>query len=218
MKVVMDQTFKFFTDTASITAFDPQRIENRVDDEADWWCGDLLELDEIQTGAATIVLLGGDGYFQARVTDGDLTDVDRDYAADVVKDLGVEVVSGKLIIGPGECLPGEGCRANDERGMTIQLENGQYSVDVYFINWRESARWYTEDEVAPGDAPAEFVIQIRPRTESFTELEDEPMLDDLPDDFLFESSTRQVGPEPGLTLVSKVRKGADGTLLLKDCC
>ena len=51
----MEQTFKFFTDTATLAAFDPQVLEHRVDDQVDWWCLDFSELDEVQTGTIALV-------------------------------------------------------------------------------------------------------------------------------------------------------------------
>ncbi len=216
----MELTFEFFTDSATLAAFDPKRLEHRAHDDVDWWCIDFLELDEVQSGAIALVGLGADGYSKTRITDGDLTSDERDYASEVVRGLGIEVVSGKLFVGPGECLPGDdsGLTPSDvRRGMLCEVVNGKYSADVYRIDWSDSPRWWTEDGPPPGDAPADLVVVIQLREGLFVALESEPRFDTWPDDFLFESSTRQIGPQPGMILTTTVYKGADGELGISKC-
>lgn len=215
----MDRTFKFFTDTATLAVFDPQQLEHRVDDNVDWWCLDFAQLAEIQSGKIALVSLGGDGVYQTRITDDELNPDERDYAAELVANLGINVTSGKLFIGPGECLPGGESRFDDsdtQRGALCEINNGMYRVDVYAIHWFDSPRWWTDDHVPPADAPADFVVVIRPRMAPIPALDSEPRFNGVPDGFLFDSSTRNVGPQPGMILTTKVRKGPDG-LTLKDC-
>jgi hypothetical protein len=215
----MDRTFRFFTDTATLAIFDPRRLERRIHDEADWWCLDFSQLDEIQSGAIALVSLGADGAYQARVTDTDLNTDERDYAAECVAGLGVEVVSGKLFMGPGECLPGGASRfdASDaDRGILCEISDGAFSVDVYAIHWFDSPRWWTEDHHPPDDAPADFVILLRPRSGPIAAINSEPRFRGIADRFLFDSATCQIGPQPGMILTTKVRRGPSG-LALKDC-
>ena len=215
----MNQTFKFFTDTATLAVFDPESLAHRVNDDADWWCDDLIDLDEIQSGTIALFSLGGDGVYQTRVTTGKLDDDERDYAAELIANLGVVVTSGKLFVGPGECLPGGDMPfdpSDSEHGTLIAIENGQYFVDVYSIHWFDSPRWWTEDNVPPDDAPVDYVVLLRPRTTPGAPIDSEPRFDGFDGEFLFASSTRTVGPQPGMILTTRVRKGPDG-LTLKDC-
>ncbi len=220
MRSSMDCTLEFFTDAATLAIFDPQRLERRVDDDSDWWCSGFAQLEEVQSGAVALVGLGGDGVYQARITDGDLTPDERDYAAEFVHNLGVEVVSGRLFIGPGECVPGGNSHftpADAKRGTLFEINNGSYFVDVYAIHWFNSPRWWTADHRPPHDAPADFVVVIRQRTGPIPALDSEPRFAGWSDAFLFESSTRQIGPQPGMILTTKVRKDLNGGLSLKDC-
>jgi hypothetical protein len=215
----MNRLVRFFTDTATLAVFDPEQIEHRSDDDADWWCVDFSQVDEIRSGSIALVSLGADGVYQARLTENGLSADERDYAAECVAGLGVEVCSGNVFIGPGECLPGDGSRFNQseaERGMLCEISIGLYSIDIYAINWFDSPRWWTEDHHPPNDAPADYVITLRPRSGPFAAINSEPRFSGTSDSFLFESSTRQIGPRPGMILTTKVRKGPDG-LALKDC-
>lgn len=216
----MDRTFTFFTDTATLAVFDPEQLEHRADADVDWWCSDFAQLDEIQSGVAALVSLGGDGACQTRVTDDGLTLDERDYAAEAVENLGVEILSGRLFVGPGESLPGGDSRftpADADRGTMITINNGAYRVDVYAIHWFESPRWWTASQKPPDDAPSDYVVVIRQRTTPFAGLDSAPRFDGVAGEFLFNSSTRQIGPQPGMILTTKVRKGITGDLTLRDC-
>lgn len=216
----MDRTIKFFTDTATLAVFDPQRLDHRVNDDVGWWCGKFSQLDEVCSGAIALVSLGSDGIYQARITNSELSAVELDYASEAVSYLGVEIVSGKLFVGPGECLPGGESGFQDEnngRGLLCDVEDGRYRVDVYSIYWFNSPRWWTEDDQTPDDAPADFVVRIRRHDGAIPALNSEPRFSELEDSFLFESTTREIGPRAGMTLRTKVRKNVGGDLTLKDC-
>lgn len=219
-KLHIDAVCHFFTDTAALALFDPQRLANRVNADSDWWCFDLLSLDEIQSGAAAVVGLARDGEYRLRVTSDELNPDERDYAAEVVRGLGVEVGSGSLFIGPGECLPRDGtgfCPEDAQRGRLLAVENGQYDVDLYAIDWHKSPCWSTDDRAVPSDAPADFVAVLHLRSAPFPGLASEPRFEGRSGPYLFESSTRQVGPQPGMVLTTKVRRSASNDLCLKDC-
>jgi hypothetical protein len=42
---------QFFTDTATLALFDPERLSHRAAAESDWWCSDLSQLAELQSGS-----------------------------------------------------------------------------------------------------------------------------------------------------------------------
>ena len=213
----MDSLVKFFTDTATLAVFDPIRLKHRVTAASDWWCDTFLELAEIRSGVIALVSLGGDGMFRARITDGDLTLDERDYAAEVVQGLGLEVISNSVYVGPGECLPGEGFGSCDlKRGIMLEIKNGPYDVDAYAIEWFDSPRWWNEDHAVPEHAPPDIVLVIQGRGGPFRQPNAEPRFKELSDHFLFDSPRRRIGPEPGMLLTTTVRKGPSG-LTLKDC-
>ena len=168
-----------------------------------------------------IASLGGDGVYRLRVTDGELTQAEHDYAAEVVQGLGVEVASGALFVGPGESLSADDVTVRDsgERGgILLGVPPGQYRADLYLIAWDKSPCWWTEGgQPPPPDAPADVVMILRPRSGSFPGVDVEPRLLGDVDSFLFDSPGRLLGPQPGMLLTSSVRKAADGSLCLKDC-
>jgi hypothetical protein len=215
----MNHTFKFLTDTATLAVFDPERLRHRVHDAADWWTDDATQLEEVQAGAMALVSLGSDGVYHARITDEELTSDERDYATEVIADLGVEVISGRLYIGPGECQPGgdaEFSASDVERGALVELPPGAYRAEVYAIGWFDSPRWWSEDHRPPEGAPADFVVRVVPRSRPISPIAAEPRFSGLANGFLFDSPTRRVGPEVGMILTTKVRTGAEG-LALANC-
>ncbi len=216
----MERLVKFATDTATLAIFDPVRMAHRFNDKCDWWCGEFRGLAELKSGAMVLASLGADGIYDVRITDGDLTQDERDYAADAIYGLGVEVISEKLFIGPGECVPGGGSTITDgdlDRGALLSLENGAFSCDLYAISWFDSPRWWTDKRNVPTDAPADFVVVLRPRTTPFVQIDSSPRLDVCGEEFLFPSATRLVGPQPGMLLSTTVRNGGRGELCLKNC-
>jgi hypothetical protein len=215
----MNHTCKFFTDTATLAVFDPLQLKHRVDDVDDWWCLNFAQLEEVRSGKIALVSLGSDGVYQARITSSDLNADEHDYAAEVVANLGVTVLSGKLFVGPGECLPSGHLDFDDsdeKRGILCETSNGEYRVDIYSIHWHDSPRWWTEDHEAPADAPSDLVIVLSPRTSPLAKVDVEPRFFGISENFLFDSKTRKVGPEPGMVLTTKICKGPDG-LCLKNC-
>lgn len=216
----MDETIKFFTDTATLAIFDNEMLKARIKDNCDWWCGDFSSLEEVIEGKVSLVALGGDGVFSVRATDGDLNSIEKDYAKMVVS-LGFEVSSSNVFIGKGECLPGEDFETSPENleegeGGFISIEPGKYNIAVYLIDWFESPDYWNPDYETPDNAPADIVLVIRKREFNFPGIKGEPRLISDEDNFLFESSTRKIGPEPGMILETKVWKNPKG-LTLKEC-
>lgn len=92
-------------------------------------------------------------------------------------------------------------------------------MDVYGTKWSASPRWWTEDLAAPDDAPADLVVVLKPRPEhvGFAGVAEEPRIDTWSDAYLFASETRRLGPEPGMLLTTRVRRGPSNELVLKSC-
>lgn len=216
---MIDTTVRFVTDAATLAAFDPAVLEQRINDDPGWWCEGRLAADEVRLGKVAIVGLGGDGIYQARITDGELTDIERDYAAERIAGLGLEVASGQVFIGPGECLPGGG-QAIDEtaisRGTVLAIACGRYLVDIFAICWHDSPVWWRDDGV-PDDAPSDFVLRLRPAGEPMERFETAPRFTGLSEEFLFPSASRRIGPESGMLLKARVIKHPTGKLGLAAC-
>lgn len=217
----MDERIQFFTDTATLAIFDNEMLASRLSDDGDWWCFDFASIDEVKEGKISLISLGGDGTFVVRITDGELLPVEQDYAIMRFQDLGVEIVSGSMFVGNGECIPGEDFSTSPENiengeGRFISLSPGKYSLEVYLIDWFDSPNYWNSEYKTPDNAPADIVILVRSRDKSFKAYQHEPHLVPDSSEFLFESVNRVVGPIPGMLLETKVWKNSKG-LTLKDC-
>jgi len=146
---------------------------------------------------------------------------EKDYAKMVVGPLGLRVISGKIFIGKGECIPGGGinCEESDiheGEGKYIPIENGLYQLYIYLIDWFNSPKYWNSDYKIPDKAPPDYVVLISKIENNFTALNEEPRLVSDDNEFLFESSTRLVGPIEGMELKTKVWRNKSA-LILKEC-
>jgi Family of unknown function (DUF6386) len=135
----MNEIITFFTDTATLAIFDSKILRDRVGDGGDWWCLDFTSIEEVTDGRISLLSLGGDGTFSVRVTDGDLSPVEKDYAKMALSPLGFEVVSSNVFVGKGECLPGEGFETSPENlakyeGKFLSVKPGKYNIDAFLID------------------------------------------------------------------------------------
>lgn len=218
---MLDHTFSFSTDTATLAIFDPPVLNHRIPGEGDWWTRDLLSVPELLSGDVTFLSLGGDGAYKARITSGSLTDTERDYANEVSPILGIRILSGMCFVGYGEAIPGEGFQVSSDaiqpgQGAFFPLPKGLYDLRVYHIAWSDSPQWWGASGLLAGGAPPDLVITTTPRSDTFVPPPSEPRLLGDTDTFLFPSSARVVGPVPGLLLPTEVRKAPSG-LTLKAC-
>lgn len=215
----MNEIVTFFTDAATLALFDPTVLNHRIEDASDWWI-DTDPVPEVAAGHVAIVELGADGVYQVRVTNEALTSDERDYAAEVVN-LGFRIISGKLFVGKGEVLPGDGLTltpdiaTENEDGRLLACAPGTYHVKIYNIEWHRSARWWGEDGAASENTPPDYVAVIRAREEVF-QLAGRPRFSGVSGEFLFESTTRQIGPTVGMILRTRVIRRRD-ELILKSC-
>lgn len=197
----MDRTITFTTDAATLAVFDAAAIEHRVDDAEDWWATEFHTLPEVALGQIALVGLGGDGTYTVRISDGDLEDVERAYAGEFVV-LGLEVESGKILVGPGEYLPGAGTVAMEEdfAPYFVDVEPGDYLV------WAFRLRWWQSSEFGDGGKPAppDLVLLLRTRDEDYVPPETEPRLYGSGDAWLYPDEPRQIGPKEGMVLTTTV--------------
>ena len=217
----MNELINFSTGTATLAIYDATNLSSRLNDYSDWWCFDIDELEEVSNGTISIVSLPGDGKYKVRLTDGDLLPEEHDYASCLVEPLGLNVKSSQVFIGQGESLPADGFMPKEDsikdyEGRFLNIPPGNYDLSIYLISWFNSPKYWNEEYLTPADSPPDIVIIIKERTSDFPGVNNEPHLDSLGSEFLFDSPSRKIGPEPGMTLTTKVWKNPDG-LTLKEC-
>lgn len=208
-----DSSITYPTDCASLILYDVDVARAAGLTDPDSWSFEYAELEAVRDGRVAIASLGGDGVYKVRITDGDLTQDERDYAAHCLKPLGLKVESGRISI--------SGYWFDDKSDFVVDVPPGSYSVTLYDISYWQSPRWWGEDHRTTDGAPADYVAVLTPH-DGPLDIPTELRLDYLlewepgPTKYLFESSTRVIGPQVGMELVSTVRKSGDG-LILKEC-
>ena len=210
----IDASITYPTDCASLLIYDIDVARAAGLTDPDSWSFEYAKIDAVKDGRVSMASLGGDGVYKVRVTDGDLTPNERDYAADCLQPLGLRVESGRVCI--------SGYWFDEECETFVDVPPGLYTVTLYDISFWQSPRWWSPDQQqTPPDAPADYVAILQPRQGDLT-IPDELQLDYLrnwepgPTKYLFGSSTRLVGPQVGMELVSTVRRSGD-SFTLKDC-
>jgi hypothetical protein len=204
------------TDAATIALFDPAVLVHRDKSEECWWSGLATKITEIAKGDIGLVGTGGDGCFSVRVQTGEMSGTERDYAK-LHSSQGVRVISGRLYVGKGECLPGYGALypdVSDGSGLYVDLPNGTYQLRVYEVDWTQSGKWWDEEGPVSQNAPPDYVVTIN---------EGVPVIDFhngsqglIDSKFAFDSADRQIGPIAGQILRTKVYK-SDSGLVLNEC-
>jgi len=203
--ISLNETIKFFTDTATLAVFDPATMQERIHSEADWWCnGDLKNLEEVRNGLISIVSVSNDGYYKVRVTTESLTQDEKDFSRCVIGPLGVASKSEKVFIGKGECLPGGDYLISPKDissgdGKFIELPAGNYDLYFYFVN---AAGYASESKVK---SLPDIVVTIVNRTNTFLNVNTEPRIDSTIETFLFPSKKNASKLKPKLNKILKAK-------------
>jgi hypothetical protein len=216
----MNETILFSTDTATLAIFDPAILAKRVADTGDWWCGSFHAVPEVASGRIALFGLGADGVYKVRITSHDLTSAESSYATEVIT-LGIEVESGRVFIGAGECIPSGGVSPEPsiETGRSfLAVPPGQYTVAGYAVKWQDAPDWFTGvDEPVSTFAPADLVLRFTPRVEPFVAPNANPRFFlGVEEQWLFPEQPRRLGPVPGMILSTSVALRRDD-LVLKPC-
>jgi len=210
---MIESSSLFSTDTATLAIFDPQLLYHRMKDpHPDWWTDRFSEIPECQNGQLLLIDLGSDGTYTFRITSGELSIPEKAYARKRLGAFPFVVASGFLFIGAGEELPAAGVDF-DPNCEIYCIMPGDYSVQIFWIAWRENGTWWTEGDRSP-EAPPDIVIRVEaatmpgipPRTEADLYLRSEA-------GFLFPELDRVVGPVPGMFVNSQVRMSKSGLVL-----
>ncbi|MDF1664539.1 MAG: DUF6386 family protein [Planctomycetota bacterium] len=157
----------FTTDLGTLALFDPDVLDARIREPSDWWQeGSLLSLPEIASGAVIILPLGLEGDSSARISSGSLTELEQGYARQCFSGLSIEVTSGRIFLGAGERIPGDGrglAAILPGQGGFYEVPKGHYDVKVQALDWHFDDRWYGANGSPKADAPPDFVFFLSPR-------------------------------------------------------
>lgn len=121
------------TDTSILIVCDPTRLRHRSRDKKTWWSDDKALHVEAVRGHMIPIHTGADGIFNLRVTTGRLTAHEAEFREEERSGFWLEVRSGKLFLGTGEDLPGEGQILNTDPEREARLRSGRYAAIVYRI-------------------------------------------------------------------------------------
>lgn len=159
---MLDTTLDLWSDGAMLCLFDPAGFEPRPATHA----GRFEDDQDLREGRYGRVLLQGDGTYRVRLTEGDLTEQERELLNDEVGPLGLVVQSGEIYVS-GMDVPGEPMEtyADHGAGQCVPLPPGEYDLIVHEL---DLDRAVTDSELT------EYVITLRPRTEPFPILREEP--------------------------------------------
>lgn len=121
------------TDTSILLVCDPMRLRHRSRDKKGWWADEKALHQEAVRGHMIPIHTGADGIFNLRVTTGRLTAHETEFREEERSGFWIEVRSGKLFLGTGEDLPGDGHGFNEDAERQARLRSGRYSAIVYKI-------------------------------------------------------------------------------------
>ncbi|TWT38820.1 DUF6386 family protein [Blastopirellula retiformator] len=117
------QSADFVTDTSTLCIFDLESLRHRLDDDSDWWTVPDEELLEVNNGNIAFIGLGEDGKYCLEVCE---SLVETDIS------INLNCPSGRLFIGAGEEVTGEGLEPEALRGgMFLDLSPGIYRLAIY---------------------------------------------------------------------------------------
>ncbi len=216
----MNTTVLFSTDTATLAVFDPALLASRATGAGDWWCGQFHRVPEVAAGQIALFGLGSDGVYKVRITTEALTSAELSYATAVIA-LGIEVESGSLFVGAGECLPGGDSAQLDSTDTTsgtfIAMPSGEYVATGYSVVWHDAPDWFVEEgQPVPASAPADIVIVLSHRAKRFEAPRASPRFFVNAREWLFPEKPRRLGPVPGMVLSTSAVLRRDD-LVLKPC-
>lgn len=118
------ETIEFITDTATLCIFDVAALKHRLSDDCDWWSVPNEEIEEVNKGNVAFIGLGNDGKFTIYLLD-ELAD-GSDYASFMLN-----CPSGKVFIGAGEEVTGDGLEPEGIRGGAfLNVQPGPQSLRV----------------------------------------------------------------------------------------
>jgi hypothetical protein len=143
------------TDTASFAVFDNAALAHRFNDSCDWWSVPSAELHEVRSGNCVIFGTGCDGAFEFSV---EVAPPSSEPSFLVV----ISAPSGRLYVGPGEDLPGDGMQPAEGShhycGLFVDVEPGNHSVAVASSGSKVSINITRTNEPAQNQISGQFLL------------------------------------------------------------
>jgi hypothetical protein len=113
---------EIYTGTATIVLFDLAALKHRLTDDCDWWADPTEELRELRERNLLILGLQADGHYDVDISTAD-GGSDRSFS--------LKLPSGRLFVGPGEEITGEGNEPTGEHGgFFVPVEPGDNRVGI----------------------------------------------------------------------------------------
>lgn len=135
-----NQTVDIGTDVASFFIFHPDDLAHRENDPLDWYAYEFACGKEFEAGNIIAFRTGGDGGYQLRLTDGDLTKAERD-AETGSWEWGFTVRHEKVFVDNGDYLPSDEGRSMSRapKSQWVEIPNGDYRVKVHPIERKDDS-------------------------------------------------------------------------------
>jgi hypothetical protein len=151
------------TDGASFYLYHPEDLQHRLTSPLAWPCYHFACRPEFEAGRLVAFDTGADGGYAFRITDGPLTDREKEWLAGSWE-FRYTVRRGRVYLDGGYALPSDNYCDESERhpDRWISLPNGNYRVRVNAIEWYSEPGAVNEEGQATDDALPSYVIQFTP--------------------------------------------------------
>lgn len=181
----MSNVIPFSTEKAALAVFDPEVLQGRVRESADWWHRQPQHVvEEVAEGQIGVFPIGRHGSYRTalRVGEGPNED-EQPYAVAEAEGHGLSVVSGHVFVGAVERLPGDGMGQMisqiPDTGELLEVPVGSYAIVVHVLHWREDDDFYDEENEVLAHAPPDYLVELRPVPERLQVRSSPPPLRDL---------------------------------------
>ena len=154
----VDQTVGIGTDVAGLFVYHPDDLQHRATSPSDWLYTDFACGREFNNGTLIAFSTGGDGGFDLRLTDGDLTAREKPHAGNSYS-FRYRVKHGRVYVDNVNFMPSDS--PYREKGkipekMGVEIPNGDYEVRVVAIHRPDE-----DDRLPEGRRLPDFVLQFR---------------------------------------------------------
>ena len=159
----LDQRIVAGTDVATFYLFHPDDLAHRVTSPLAWESYHFACQPEFEAGRLIAVGTGGDGTYAFRITDGPLTEREKEWLASSWTFRYV-VRHGRVYLDGGYALPSEDYidDSEDHPQQWFSLANGKYQVTVNAIDWSSEPGSVDANRRATERALPGYVIQFSP--------------------------------------------------------
>lgn len=154
----VNQTVGLGTDVAGFFIYHPDDLKHRETSPSDWMLTDFACGREFNNGTLIAFSTGGDGGYDLRLTDGDLTPRERPLVGNSYR-FRYRVQHGRVYVDEGNYLPYEESSRRKEKipeSQGVAMPNGDYEVRVVAIRRPDD-----DDSGGVGQRLPDYVVQFR---------------------------------------------------------